>query len=485
MKSFFIDLFFQIIFFGLSLDFKVILFNFVLLTVFRIIYFFGLFYIRGYLYYFFYSIFFFRFLLVIFIFNMSLGFHLIFFFWDILGLVSFFLVLYYINWRSLFGAMETIFRNRWGDFFLLYFVCEEYLFINIFLLNFCRIYLYLGILTKSSQFPFYRWLIKAIAAPTPVSSMVHRRTLVVAGCFLIFIFSYKYNYLFSLYVMFVGLLGIFFSSFLSLFEKDIKKIIAWRTISQVGFILFIFSYGWYFYSFLYLLNHALFKRLIFLLVGYKIYYSKGGQDYRNEDNVNFFTLRLVFFFGFISLGGIFFSSGIFIKDYFLELFFCYNISFLFVFRILVVFLTNFYNIKIIFLFFNVVRNSFFYISFFGMVIFFFLRFFGFYLLLFLLKNFFFIGNFFFLNNFFWLLFFLFLVYLFFINLNFFFINSNFLGDYYLRLFSGFFMFVFFRELILFGLIIILSKIFLLFNWLKKIFYFKKIFFLIIFIMMLF
>jgi NADH:ubiquinone oxidoreductase subunit 5 (subunit L)/multisubunit Na+/H+ antiporter MnhA subunit len=66
---------------------------------------------------------------------------------------------------------------------------------------------------------------------------------VVAGCFLIFMFSFKYNYLFSLYVIFVGLLGIMFSSFLSFFEKDIKKLVAWRTISQVGFILFIFSYG--------------------------------------------------------------------------------------------------------------------------------------------------------------------------------------------------------------------------------------------------
>lgn len=243
MKSFFIDLFFQLIFFGLTFDKGLILFNFVLLLVFVIIYFFGLFYMGSYLFYFFYSIFFFIFLLVMFIFNLSLGFHLIFFFWDILGLVSFFLVLYYINWGSLFGSIETIFRNRWGDFFLLYFVCEEYFFINIFLLNLFRIYLYLGMLTKSSQFPFYRWLIKAIAAPTPVRSIVHRRTLVVAGCFLIYIFSFKYNFLFRLYVMFVGFLGIGVSSVLSFFEKDIKKLVAWRTISQVGFILFIFCYG--------------------------------------------------------------------------------------------------------------------------------------------------------------------------------------------------------------------------------------------------
>lgn len=234
-----------------------------------------------------------------------------------------------------------------------------------------------------------------------------------------------------------------------------------------------------------MLNHALFKSLIFLLIGYKIYYSKGGQDYRNESNVYFFILVLVFFLGFFSLGGIFFSRGIFVKDYFLELFFCFNLRIYFFFSFMVVFLTNFYNIKILFLFFNIIRNRFFYIRFIGSVIFFFLRFFGFYLLLFLLKNFFFIENFFFLSNFFWLFFLLFLICLFFINLNLFIIKSNFLGEYYLRLFSGFFMFVFFREILLLGLIFFLNKVFFVYRRLKKIFYFKKIFFLILFMVLLF
>ena len=155
-----------------------------------------------------------------------------------------------------------------------------------------------------------------------------------------------------------------------------------------------------------MLNHALFKSLIFLLIGYKIYYSKGGQDYRNENNVYFFILVLVFFLGFFSLGGIFFSSGIFVKDYFLELFFCFNLRIYFFFSFMVVFLTNFYNIKILFLFFNIIRNRFFYIRIMGSVIFFFLRFFGFYLLLFLLKNFFFYREFFFFKKFFLVIFFI-------------------------------------------------------------------------------
>ena len=116
----------------------------------------------------------------------SRGWISIFVAWDGLGITRFFLVIYYCNWDSISGAMVTVITNRLGDVIL--FIVVVYLLVEIKNINSFIIpmgILLLAAITKSAQVPFRSWLPKAIAAPTPVRRLVHRRTLVTAGLFLI------------------------------------------------------------------------------------------------------------------------------------------------------------------------------------------------------------------------------------------------------------------------------------------------------------
>jgi NADH-quinone oxidoreductase subunit L len=122
---------------------------------------------------------------------------------------------------------------------------------------------------------------KAIRAPTPVSSLVHRRTLVTAGLFLVYSFSFIVGFiLFSKLIICFGIITIFFSNILAVYEKDLKKMVALRTISQVGFCIFSLCLGFVFLMYFHVLRHAFFKRCLFIQVGVIIYKFFGQQDIR-------------------------------------------------------------------------------------------------------------------------------------------------------------------------------------------------------------
>jgi NADH-ubiquinone oxidoreductase chain 5 len=120
---------------------------------------------------------------------------------------------------------------------------------------------------------------KAIRAPTPVSSLVHSSTLVTAGLFLLMIF-FDWDKVGLILIFFTGLFSLFLSSILAVYERDIKKLVALRTLSQIGLCFLSFSLGFYFLCFIHLIRHALFKSLLFLQIGFLIYYQCGQQDIR-------------------------------------------------------------------------------------------------------------------------------------------------------------------------------------------------------------
>ena len=190
--------------------------------------------------------------------------------WDLLGISSFFLVLFYNNWDSCRGSINTVLTNRLGDFFIFVFFRSS-IFRGMSFLSFrfffwlSSFFLILTAFTKSAQFPFRGWLPKAIRAPTPVRSLVHRRTLVTAGLLLIFNFSLILinSYIIS-YIFFSGLFTTFFSSLRAVIEEDLKKVVALRTLSQIGFSIITFGLGISFISLLHLLRHALFKSCLFI-----------------------------------------------------------------------------------------------------------------------------------------------------------------------------------------------------------------------------
>lgn len=249
--------------------------------------------------------------------------------WDLLGISSFFLVLFYNNWDSCSGAINTVLTNRLGDFFIFVFfssvLFSGYYFLRLSL--FCwvsSLILLLASFTKSAQFPFRGWLPKAMSAPTPISSLVHRSTLVTAGLVLIINFSgLVLNKDVVTVILVIGIFTIFFSRVAALVEEDLKKVVALRTLSQMGFSIFTVGLGLSFVSFIHLLRHALFKSCLFIQVGYLIHCSLGQQDGRNYSNLgnlpSFIQLQLLVTL--FCLCGLIFSSGAVRKDFILEFFF--------------------------------------------------------------------------------------------------------------------------------------------------------------------
>ena len=176
------------------------------------------------------------------------------------------------------------------------------------------IFIFLGAITKRAQFPFSSWLPAAMAAPTPVSSLVHSSTLVTAGVYLMIRFNYLF-YPFLSYISFFSLLTIFLGGLMAYFELDFKKIVAISTLRQLGFIIFSISIGFWGLSFLHLLFHSYYKRRLFLATGNLMHYIGGGQDTRNFGSFGASTFSKVFFVTrALRLIGFPFSLGFYSKD---------------------------------------------------------------------------------------------------------------------------------------------------------------------------
>ena len=278
--------------------------------------------------------------------------------WDGLGLVSYCLVIYYQNVKSANAGILTVLSNRIGDVAILFRICW---FLNY---GSCRIFflhhiytdshlfwgfilVFLASLTKSAQIPFSAWLPAAMAAPTPVSSLVHSSTLVTAGVYLLIRFHnvVEYNYI----LFFISVLTMFMSGVGANFEVDLKKVIALSTLSQLGVIMMILSLGLYELAFLHLLSHALFKSLLFLCAGFYIHRSSDVQDVRMIGSLSFFSpiISLFFFASSISLCGFPFMTGFYSKDLILEIIYMRNVNYL-LFMILFVstILTLLYSIRL-------------------------------------------------------------------------------------------------------------------------------------------
>jgi len=263
--------------------------------------------------------------------------------WDGLGLISFCLVVYYQNFKSLVCGVLTVLINRVGDVIILLsigwlvsFGSWDCFYLDSFfcslLVSLCLV---LAGITKSAQFPFSRWLPAAMAAPTPVSALVHSSTLVTAGVYLIIRFWPFISFYFEVvfFLQFIRVVTIFLSGFSALFETDMKKVIALSTLSQLRVILFAVSFGFSFLGLFHLYTHALFKALLFLCAGCLIHSFSNVQDLRNLGSCWSVSSFLIIFFNLANLAlcGFPFLGGFFSKDAVLERFLFSEIRFLFFF----------------------------------------------------------------------------------------------------------------------------------------------------------
>jgi len=284
--------------------------------------------------------------------------------WDGLGLVSYVLVIYYQNEKSANAGILTALSNRIGDVAILLAIAlvssrggwNFFFYVEMFnRLEGCRIVgalVVLAAITKRAQIPFSAWLPAAIAAPTPVSALVHSSTLVTAGVYLLVRFSAALEgSLTQTVLLLLSRLTIFMAGLGANFEYDLKKIIALSTLSQLGVIIRILSLGYANLAFFHLLRHALFKALLFICAGAVIHNIKNYQDIRlignlvSEMPLTTFCINLAN----LALCGSPFIAGFYSKDLILEIAFIRNINiFIFLLYCLATGLTVCYTFRLVF-----------------------------------------------------------------------------------------------------------------------------------------
>nr|YP_009351437.1 NADH dehydrogenase subunit 5 [Termes comis]AQP29596.1 NADH dehydrogenase subunit 5 [Termes comis] len=271
--------------------------------------------------------------------------------WDGLGLVSYLLVIYYQNVRSYGAGMLTVLSNRIGDVALLMVIAWMINFgswsfiyylefmsgsVEMELISFLVV---LAAMTKSAQIPFSSWLPAAMAAPTPVSALVHSSTLVTAGVYLLIRFSPSFSYWLNMILLLVSGLTMFMAGLGANFEFDLSKIIALSTLSQLGLMIMTISIGLSGLAFFHLLTHALFKALLFMCAGGVIHSMGDSQDIRFMGGLSVympFTSSSLMVSNF-ALCGMPFLAGFYSSDFILEMF---SMSYLNMFGFFLLFLST-------------------------------------------------------------------------------------------------------------------------------------------------
>nr|AML60304.1 NADH dehydrogenase subunit 5 [Mesembrinella sp. ACMJ-2016] len=254
--------------------------------------------------------------------------------WDGLGLVSYCLVIYFQNIKSYNAGMLTALSNRIGDVALLlaiawmlnygswnYIFYLEVMQNNVEMLIIGMLVM-LAAMTKSAQIPFSSWLPAAMAAPTPVSALVHSSTLVTAGIYLLIRFNVLLtsSWIGNLLLLLSGL-TMFMAGLGANYEFDLKKIIALSTLSQLGLMMSILSMGYYKLAFFHLLTHALFKALLFMCAGAIIHNMNNSQDIRLMGSLSLMMplTSSCFNVANLALCGMPFLAGFYSKDLILEM----------------------------------------------------------------------------------------------------------------------------------------------------------------------
>lgn len=218
--------------------------------------------------------------------------------------------------------------------------------------------LFLGAVGKSAQIPLYVWLPDAMAGPTPVSALIHAATMVTAGVYLIARCGILYaaSPVAMIVVSTVGIVTAFFAATMAITENDIKKVLAYSTISQLGYMFTAVGVGAFAAGIFHLMTHAFFKALLFLGAGSVIHRLRGIQDMRNMGGLKgampktYWTMLV----GVCAIAGVPLLSGFFSKDEILWSAYSSEIggNFLYVLGLITVVITAFYMFRIFFMTFH-------------------------------------------------------------------------------------------------------------------------------------
>nr|YP_010888156.1 NADH dehydrogenase subunit 5 [Fushitsunagia catenata]WJJ67933.1 NADH dehydrogenase subunit 5 [Fushitsunagia catenata] len=307
--------------------------------------------------------------------------------WEGVGLASYLLInFWFTRLAANQSAIKALVVNRIGDFglslgiFLIFYVFQSLDYLTIFSLtplflenhfifwNFqvhsltlAGLFLFMGAVGKSAQLGLHTWLPDAMEGPTPVSALIHAATMVTAGVFLMIRFSplIEFSPLVLTTLIVFGSLTAFFASMTGVFQNDIKRVIAYSTCSQLGYMIFSCGMSAYNVSLFHLSNHAFFKALLFLSAGSVIHAVSDEQDMRRMGSlVKFLPLTYsVMLIGSLALTGFPFLTGFYSKDFILELsqallnpnFKNFNVAFACWLGTMSAFFTAFYSFRLVFL----------------------------------------------------------------------------------------------------------------------------------------
>ena len=290
--------------------------------------------------------------------------------WEGVGLCSYLLIgFWYTNANYADAAKKAFIMNRIGDLgfligvFLIISTFGSVSFAEIFpkaagmisgdaTLTLITILLFIGAIGKSAQLPLFTWLPDAMAGPTPVSALIHAATMVTAGIYMIA----RSNILFTLspvtmsIIAVIGLATAIIAAIIALTQTDIKKVLAYSTVSQLGYMFLGLGVGAYTGAFFHVLTHAFFKALLFLGAGSVIHAMSDEQDMRKMGGlksklpITFFTMLM----GTLAISGLPPFAGFFSKDEILAHVYEHN-KLLWIIGILGALLTAFYMFRMMFL----------------------------------------------------------------------------------------------------------------------------------------
>ena len=314
----------------------------------------------------------------------------LFFGWEGVGLASYLLIgFWYKKPSANSAAIKAFVVNRVGDFglaigiFLIFKYTGSVNFADVFkaiptlldknismlgiessLINFICIFLFIGAMGKSAQIFLHTWLPDAMEGPTPVSALIHAATMVTAGVFLVVRCSpiFEYSPFVLNIIVLVGATTAFFAGTIGLVQNDIKRVIAYSTCSQLGYMFFAAGLGAYHIAIFHLFTHAFFKALLFLGAGSVIHAFNDEQDMRNMGGVwkkipYTYSLMII---GTLALTGFPFLSGFFSKDAIIET--AYSSTSFFAgyavtIGVLTAFMTSLYSWRLIFMTFHGTYNN--------------------------------------------------------------------------------------------------------------------------------
>ena len=310
---------------------------------------------------------------------MGANFVILFIGWEGVGLCSYLLIGFWNKNTSYNNAAKKAFIiNRIGDLgfllgiFLIYLTFDSVQYAEVFqkastmqvgtgICTAITLLLFVGAMGKSAQLPLYTWLPDAMAGPTPVSALIHAATMVTAGIYMVL----RANVLFTLspdtlqVAAIVGAATALFAATIGLAQNDIKKVLAYSTVSQLGYMFLALGVMGYSSALFHVLTHAFFKALMFLGAGSVIHAMSNEQDLRRMGGLRkaLPITFLTFLIGCLAISGIPPFSGFFSKDEILAHAFEHN-KVLWAMGLLTAFLTAFYMFRLLFLaFFGEFRGT--------------------------------------------------------------------------------------------------------------------------------